>query len=518
MDEKGRRFAPDDAVKKKKAAHKSADEREEKTEKKHFDREKRLKDKNSKKVEKMLKRQKRSKKAFIVDEDEPVREAPDEETELSEEEDAYDAEQEAKKVSDEPIDVESEEGPDPEEEEDEPEEEIETPAEKHEKARKAKSRKFTKKRIIFAAVIIVILFAVVFYVFNADRLSFHNISNFFRYGVLNENSDERFPLNIQGENVSPGNFTRRGQDICYSSDTKTEMLNNYGKSMYSVQHAFINPIMVTGKNHTILYNLGGTGFQIIDKDGKSYSATTEDCILVADIADNGTYALVTESSGYLSKLYVYDEKNTQIFSYSFADYYVTSVSLNSTGMKAVVSGMSAFNGVEISAIYVLDFTMDKPLHFQELEGNNIIYDVSYLNDKTACAIGRSAAYSINTSSGDIETADYDGRELTAYDINTDTDTYTVSLSSSGNGRNCDIVSYNSAGKEEYTFNIDEKIVDLSTYKNRVALLTNSSVFLYSKDGNKKSEKELNSDPHAVVLYTSSDAYVLCTGYIDSISI
>ena len=410
MDEKGRRFAPDDSVKKKKTKSESAIESVEKTEKKHFDREKRLKDKNSKKVEKMLKRQKRHQKAFVDEEDEPVREAPDEETEFPEE-DTYDAEQKPEKVSDEPIDVESEEGPDPEEEEDEPEEYIETPAEKHEKARKAKSRKFTKKRIIFAIVIMVILFAVVFYVFNADRLSFHNISNFFRYGVLNENSDERFPLNIQGESISPGNFTRSGQDICYSSDTKTEKLNNYGKSMFSVQHAFINPIMVTGKNNTLLYNLGGTGFQIIDKDGKSYSETTEECILVADIADNGTYALVTESSGYLSKLYVYDEKNTQIYSYSFADYYVTSVSLNSSGMKAVVSGMSAYNGVEISALYVLDFTMDKPLHFLELEGNNIIYEVSYLNDKTACAIGRSAAYSINTGNGEIETADYDGREL-----------------------------------------------------------------------------------------------------------
>ena len=187
-------------------------------------------------------------------------------------------------------------------------------------------------------------------------------------------------------------------------------------------------------------------------------------------------------------------------------------------MQAVLSGISALDGVEISALYVLDFTMDKPLHFIEPEGNNIIYDVSYLNDKYACVIGRSACYSLNTYSGEITAADYDGRVLTGFDINTDTDTYTISLSNSGNGRNCDIISFNSAGKQDSSFNVDEKIVDLSTYKGNVALLTNSSVMLYSKDGNKKSEKELNSDPHSVVLYTSSDAYILCTGYIDALKI
>lgn len=373
-----------------------------------------------------------------------------------------------------------------------------------------------KKRIITAAVILVLVFIIVFFAFSGDRFSMHNISNFIRYGVLNSKSDESFPLNIQGESISAGNFQRIGQDICYSSDTKTQLLNNYGRSVYTAQHAFINPVLVTGSRDTLVYNLGGTGFQIIGKDGNTFNSDAQDNILVADITDNGAYALVTQSSGYLSKLYVYNEEHEQIFAYSFADYYVTSVSLNSSGSRAVVSGVSALDGMDIASLYVLDFTKDTPLFFFELE-NNIIYEISYLNDKCACAIGRSASYTVNTRSGTVETASYEGRDLTAYDINADTDTFTLSLSSSGDGRNCNILSYNSNGREERSFTIDEKIIDLSTYKGRVALLTNDSVLLYSKDGNRISEKLLSSDPHSVALYTIADAYILCTGYIDTVS-
>lgn len=354
--------------------------------------------------------------------------------------------------------------------------------------------------------------------FNFDKFSFHNISNFFKYGVLNQQSDESFPLDIKGERVSAGDFDCIGQDICYVSDTKTKLLNNYGRSLFTEQHAFINPVLAASDKGALIYNLGGTGYQLIDKEGKVTLFDAEDNLLTADYCDNGFYALVTQSSGYLSKLYVYNEKDEKIFAYSFADYYVTSVSLNSNGTKAVVSGLSALNGSETAALYILDFTQEKPLMFKEIE-NDIIYQVEYLSEKYVCAVGRSASYVLNThKEEDLQTNSYDGRDLTAFDINPDTDTYTVSLSSSGDGRNCDIISYSASGEEAKKFSVDKKIINLSTYKGRVALLSGDSVMLYSKDGKAYSEKELNSDPHAVVMYTSSDAYILCTGYIDTVSL
>lgn len=383
--------------------------------------------------------------------------------------------------------------------------------------RQEKRSRFTKKQIVLAVLIIIVLFVVMLFAFGGDRFSIHNITNFINYGIFNRNNEEKFPLDIKGENITAGNFVRKGQDVCYSSDTKTQVLNNYGRSVYSVQHAFIRPALTATADKTLVYNLGGTAYQIIEKDGKVFSGEAEDNIICAAINNKGVYALVTQSGGYLSKLYVYDDEQNQLYAYSFADYYVTSVSLSDSGRQAVVSGVSALDGVSIASVYVLDFTKDSPKYFSEYQGD-IIYEVRYLNDDHACAIGNTAAYSVNTSNGSAETYPYEGRALTAFDINTDTATYTLALSSSGDGRNCDIVSFNASGKAEKSFNIDERIIGLSTYKGRVALLNTDKVMLYGKDGAHLNDKALSSDPHAVVMYTASDVYVLCTGYIDTITL
>ncbi len=517
MDEKGRRFADDEKI----IDFKDPEQDTAVEENAKHKQDKRLKDKNAKKLQKLLKKQKRkelrARKKFPDEED-----LEDEKIDESAQEEPSEKIPDNEPSEDDTADVESDREED-QEESDEEADEQELPAEKHsfghvKQDPPAAKKKFPVKRIIAVAVIVVLLFSVVFFAFNADRFSLHNISNFFKYGVFNQQSEEKFPLDIKGERVNAGNFDCIGQDICYASDTKTKLLNNYGRALYTEQHAFINPVMTVSDKGALVYNLGGTGYQLIDKEGNVYSAESKDNLLTADVNNNGTYALVTQSSGYLSKLYVYNENSEQIFAYSFADYYVTSVSLNSSGTKAVVAGLSALNGSETAALYVLDFTQEKPLQVKEIE-NDILYKVEYLSDKYACAIGKNASYVLNTGKdGDLQTKSYEGRNLTAFDINDDTNTYTVSLSGSGDGRNCDILSYSVNGDDVKSFSVDKKIINLSTYKGRVALLSGDSVMLYSKDGKSLSEKELNSDPHSVVMYTSSDAYILCTGYIDSVAL
>ena len=388
-------------------------------------------------------------------------------------------------------------------------------AEREEKQKEHKVR-LNKKRIVLASVILLVLVFAVFLFTNSDRLSMHNIVNFIKYGVFNSDSDQRFPVEIQGETITPGNFIRMGQDLCFASETKLQTLNNYGKKMLTTQHGFTTPVLVCSDKYSLVYNLGGTGFQINSLDEHIYTGDADNNIFVADIIDNGAYALVTQSDGYLSKLYVYNHDNEQIYAYSFADYYVTSVSLKSNGKMAVVSGLSALNGSEISSLYVLDFTKDSPVQFVELE-DTIIYDVQYLNDTYAAAIGNNSVYSLHTGNGSVERADYDGKTLTAYTVNTDTNTYSVSLSRSGDGRNCEICSFSYDGSFSRSFSTDLRVISISTYKNRVALLTTDSVYLDSKGGDLVSKVDAGIDPRNVVLYTSADAYVLDTSEIRSIS-
>lgn len=366
-----------------------------------------------------------------------------------------------------------------------------------------------KKSIIKAAVIVGILVLVVFIYSNSDVLSFSNLYNWVQYGILNVDSDQQFPYSTSGAVIKDGNFTRVDNNLVFVSDTQFVTMNSWGRSIYKTQQTYSNPVLMSAADSdlTLVYNLGGKEFSINTIDSTIYHGEAEDNILVADICEDGTYALVTHKYGYMSKLYVYSKEHKLIYAYSFADYYITSVALDSSGDSAVLSGLSAHDGKQISAIYVLDFSEEKPQFFKEIN-NNAIYYVDHLTDKYCCIIGDKASYTLNLSSESFTTFEYGGKTLTAFTINTDTNTYSLSLSRSGDGHMCDVVSFSSSGNHSGTVSTDSKITSISTYKNRVAALSGDTISLYTKDGSLISQVDAGLDPHSVVLYSKSDAYVL----------
>lgn len=372
-----------------------------------------------------------------------------------------------------------------------------------------KSVKNNRKRIVMSAIIILLLALLVFVFANRERFTFANIRNWFEYGVLNVDSDEHFPVATNGAVINNGNFTRIDSNLAFASDTHFTTLNNYGRTIYSAPQSYSSPVLVKAADCylSLVYNLGGVEFSVNSLDSNIHSGEAEDNITVAAISKSGVYALVTEKDGYLSKLYVYSKDNKQIYAYSFADYYITSVSLDSDGKSAVLSGISAHDGTQISAIYFLDFTKEEPVIFEEFT-NNVIYQVAHLSDNYICIIGENAAYTLNVRKQSFNTTNYDGKTLTAFDVNTDTNNFVLSLSRSGDGRMCDIFTFSQTGVHRNTISTELMVTSLSSYKNRVALLSGDKAYLYSKDGMLISSKDAGLDPHCIVLYSTNDAYVL----------
>ena len=368
-----------------------------------------------------------------------------------------------------------------------------------------KDRRSIKRAVI---ILLVLTFSVLFFA-NRDHINFRNIRNFIKYAVFNSESDQKFPRKLEGTVVNDGNFLRVDTNLIYASDTHFVSLNRYGRTDYVAQQSYSNPVLATAADcHlSLVYNLGGKEFAINNLDETIHKGEAPDKILVADVAKSGNYALVTEKDGYLSKLYVYNDKHEQLFAYSFADYYITSVSLNSKGDGAVLSGISAHNGTRISAVYVLDFSNEKPVLFEEFS-DNIIYHVQHLNDKSVCIIGANATYTLNVRKKSFNTFEYGGKTLTAFDVNTSTNTFAISLSRSGDGRMCDIINFKTNGKMRNTVSTNLAVTSLSTYKNRFVVLSEDIAYLYTKDGRLLTQIDAGVDPRAIVLYSKSKAYVL----------
>ncbi|MDO4748704.1 MAG: DUF5711 family protein, partial [Eubacteriales bacterium] len=262
-----------------------------------------------------------------------------------------------------------------------------------------KLNKQKKKKIFLVIFILVFLVLAVVLYANRDFLTFSNISNWVQYDLFGDNSEETFPVSTGGDVITDGNFSRIDKNLVVASDTKFMTLNNYGKTIYSASQSFANPVLsqASDSDLSIVYNLGGKEFNIYSLDSTVYNGETEDSIFVADISSSGVYALVTAKEGYHSKLYVYSEDNALIYAYSFADYYITSVSLDSDGETAVLSGISTHDSSQLSSVYLLDFTLEEPVFFEEIY-ENVLYHTAHLNDDYIAIIGESASYVLDADS------------------------------------------------------------------------------------------------------------------------
>lgn len=373
----------------------------------------------------------------------------------------------------------------------------ELPLDEYEPQEKEKP-KLDKKKIFVAVIVIVALVLSVVLFYNVGNSSSCN-------GIV---SSTGFVEKINGSNVSAGNFRSYADGLCYVSDTGFVYLDGKGEEVYRSQLGYGEPVLKTCGDAAIVYDLGAKGFSVFSPSKNICTEQNDEKIYLADITSEYVYALVTETNGYNAKLTVYSADNAKLYSYSFSEYYITSLALNSKGDRVAVCGISAKNGTEVSAVYVLSTSEKEPVSKLEIS-SDIILDCEFLNDGSVCAIGSDAAYIANGSKfSKLNTKSYGGMNLSAYDMNTDTGLLMLSLSRSGDGRNCSIEIINSSADTEKTIETDLKITTISSYKDRIAVCDTGNIYFYKTSGELVADTEIPTDIVKVRLYSLNGAYLL----------
>ena len=362
------------------------------------------------------------------------------------------------------------------------------------------------KRFLKMFLILFISVVAVLALMNIDKLTPDNIAHWFQYDLLGKSEGDGYPTGFAGSSVSSGNFDLISGVPVYCSDTSIAVLNNNAGILQEVQHSYASPMLSANNSHAIVYNLNATGYTVFKKDSIVRTGSVKKKILSADISSNGIYAILTRSDDYLSRLTVYRTDGLEKYSYSFADYYMNKVSVNKDGSRAVLTGVSARNGGLISVIYVLDFTQDNYMQKYEVE-DTFFYDIKYLDNGNAFAVGDESAVFINVNEGSIKPINYNSRTLTSYMIRRDQGAV-LSLSLNPDGRSCDIISYNTDGNRDCEISTGKRIISLDIRGNDRAVLTPDSILVFDREGSLKGKADTDTDSRKIVYCDYNSFYVL----------
>ncbi|MDD5952686.1 MAG: DUF5711 family protein [Oscillospiraceae bacterium] len=326
---------------------------------------------------------------------------------------------------------------------------------------------------------------------------------------------EGFPVSISGTSVTSGNFFTINKEVVYISDTSVVRLNQKAKPVFERSHGFYHPITKLSGDNLMVYNVGSNGFRIDNQKETVRSEEAENVLMAADVAENGRYALVTETKGYPSQLSVYLEDGSVQYKYSFSNCYVSDISLSADGSRAAVIGVTANEGALVSEVYLFDFRSETPLTISECP-DTLLMAVEYC-DGRALAVGDDRVVSVNESGEKTEYV-YEDKKLSGYDFSGGQ--ILVGLSPYDSATASKLTLINSKAEEVASQPVTGTVLDVSLYGDTMAVLTDEAMSSYSvnavrnfhgQEGESQSAfhvEEVSNDIKAIALADESSAYLL----------
>ncbi len=266
-------------------------------------------------------------------------------------------------------------------------------------ARKKRQRKFAaqRHRKFIAAVLILTVLCLGIHFFIKEDIA----------GIIGDriassaSTSAGLPVDMSGTTVLQ-TFTA-GEHIGIMTDAVYYLYAENGKQLLSAQHGFANPIVEASGRRFLIYDQGGNKLMVRMRDKILFEKEFEYKIISADISEDGWLSVVTSAQRYASKLHVFDEDYSEIFTWSSSDEYVVAASAHKGTKTVAAAALSANESGEIVTTVHL-FTTEAAIELgkKEFKGSavlNLEFDskgdvklvcdnLAVLLDKEAHVLGR----------------------------------------------------------------------------------------------------------------------------------
>ena len=265
--------------------------------------------------------------------------------------------------------------------------------------------------------------------------------------------------------------------LAVASPDGLQCFRDDGTQSALVQSAFDNPVVLCGDSIALGYGVGGSALCTAHyTKGEQLSLTVPGAIIDADLSADGFICCASSQSGYKTVLNVIDPAGAQTYSFFSSTHFFSQCAVSARGeaVCAVALGLSG-NRFASSAVA---FDTKKPDPVAELPlGGDLIYDLSFVGERTLCAVGESALQFFDIDGSRHSQYSYGGGELLRYELDGDGFTAVV-LNMNQAGSRYRIATVSNSGAELASLPLDETVQDVSANGKYLAVLTSGGLRVY----------------------------------------
>ena len=253
-----------------------------------------------------------------------------------------------------------------------------------------------------------------------------------------------------------------------------------GSPLTEISTAMDNPNVNVAGNYVAAWDIGGTTLCAARSGEEHLNRTLDHTILDVDLSANGDMVFASGADGYRTMLTMMDNQTQERFKWYSSAQYLPLCAVNNGGTQLAAIALGQEQGAFTSSLLLLDPTVEEQEPVQVALGNQLIYELDYLQDRYLCAVGETSLQLLRTTGEVHGTYGYNGEHLMKYDISGD-GFITLALNPYQTGSQYVLKTVEYDGQERGSLALGQEVLHLSVAGDYVAVLTASGLQIYTSD-------------------------------------
>lgn len=341
---------------------------------------------------------------------------------------------------------------------------------------KPHKRGLLKRILLFLLILALVCALVALFVFR-DALNLDGLRRWVKY--LNVRDDGSYGV-YHFDAHNSNRYAAFSNGLAVGSVGGLDTYDANGDEVFAAQAQLVLPQIQTGNKLVMVYDVGGTTLLAVhSRSGEVLRLDTEKPILDADLSAGDAICYSTSASGYKTVLSVYNSHQELIYRWLSSTVYMPLCAVSEDASYLAAVGLGQSEGTFESMLYLFR-TNSEELALSVSLGNELIYDLSFLDDRTLCTVGESTVQFLSMDGTSLGSYAYDDLYLKDFDAGGD-GFLTLSLNMYKAGNRYSLATVDETGNEIASLYIGQELLDVSACGKYVAALTPAGLTVYNRD-------------------------------------